>query len=103
MASAAHIQRHTLIIMEQFIAREVIRLNSDAMAQAFDGADALDLVPDTVEKMEARIAASVRKRAESFAHNEAAEMAEMDKPRKAIHSTGYDALDSVVGGYRRGD
>src|SRR5690606_36089574 len=38
-----------------------------------------------------------------FAHNEAAEMAEMDKPRKAIHSTGYDALDSVVGGYRRGD
>jgi len=103
MASYAHIQRHTLIIMEQFIAREVIRLNSDAMAQAYDGVDALDLVPDTVEKMEARIAASVRKRAESFAHNEAAEMERMNEPQKVIHSTGYDALDRVVGGYRRGD
>lgn len=103
MASTRHIQRHTLIIMEQYIAREVIRLNNEAMSQAYGGADALQLVPDTVAKMEARIASSVRKRAESFATNEANEMAEMDKPKKAIHSTGYDALDNVVGGFRRGD
>ena len=63
VSSHAHIHYHTMIILQEFIARETIRLNQQAMQSAYDGEDVLDLIPETIAKLEASIASSIRRRA----------------------------------------
>lgn len=103
VASAAHIHRHAFILMEHYIAREAIKINADAMSQAYAGEDALDLVASTVARMEATVAASAKKRAITYAKAEESQLDELNKPKQRIHSTGFEALDNAVGGFRRGD
>ena len=103
VASSLHIQRHAMIVMEQYIAREAIRLNSEAMDHAYAGEDVLELIPETIAKMEASIAGSIRKRSISYAKAEESQLEAMNQPQRAIHSTGFDAMDKVIGGFHRGD
>jgi replicative DNA helicase len=103
VCSHRHIHGHALIVLEQFIARETIRLNSEAMANAYEGGDVFDLIPDTVAKMEASIAQSIRRRATRYAEAEANQLEELSKPKVAKHTTGFQALDRVLGGFHAGN
>ena len=97
-----HIHGHTLIVLEQFILRETIRLNGEAMANAYDGGDVFDLIPEQIAKLEASIAQSVRKRATSYAEAEASQMEKMDLPRDLSHTSGFRSLDELIGGFLPG-
>ncbi len=103
VCSSAHVQRHSFIVIEQYIAREAIRVNSEAMRSAYNGEDVLDLVPDTIAKMEASIAGSIKRRSVSYSDAEKSQLEQMDSPRDPDHSTGYRDLDRIVGGYMRGN
>jgi len=103
VCSSAHVQRHSFIVIEQYIAREAIRVNSEAMRSAYNGEDVLDLVPETIAKMEASIAGSIKRRSVSYSDAEKSQLEQMDSPRDPDHSTGYRDLDRIVGGYMRGN
>jgi replicative DNA helicase len=103
VASSAHLQTHVLIVLQRFIARETIRLNNEAMVAAYGGQDVFDLNERTIANLEASIASSLKRRAISYAEAERDEMERQGKPMKATHTTGFVALDRVIGGYQRGD
>ena len=97
-----HIHGHTLIVLQEFIARETIRLNQEAMNSAYDGEDVFDLIPEQIAKLEASIAQSVRKRATSYAEAEAEQLTKMDDPKELTHTSGFRCLDEITGGYMFG-
>jgi len=103
VSSHAHIHYHTMIILQEFIARETIRLNQQAMQSAYDGEDVLDLIPETIAKLEASIASSIRRRATRYAEAEANQLEELSKPKVAKHTTGFQTLDRVLGGFHAGN
>lgn len=103
VASSAHLQSHTLIVLQAFISRETIRLNSEAMTKAYDGDDAFEVAEKTIRDLEASIASNLKRRAVSYSDAETAELERMDAPKRSMHTTGFRALDKVVGGWQRGD
>lgn len=103
VSSSAHLQSHTLIILQSFISRETIRLNADAMSKAYDGEDAFEVAEQTIRELESSIANNLKRRAISYADAEASELERMDAPKRQTHTSGFKALDKVIGGYQRGD
>lgn len=103
VASTRHIRTHTLIVLQYFIARETIRLNNEAMTAAYDGEDVFDLVPDTIAKLEESLTGSLKRRAVRYSEAEADQLSKMDQPRVAIPTTGFRALDRIIGGYMVGN
>jgi replicative DNA helicase len=103
VSSSAHLQSHTLIVLQNFISRETIRLNSEAMSKAYDGEDAFDVAEATIRDLENSIANNLKRRAVSYADAETSELERMDAPKRTLHTTGFRALDRVIGGYQRGD
>lgn len=97
-----HIHGHTLIVLQEFIARETIRLNQEAMKSAYDGDDVFDLIPEQIAKLEASIAQSVRKRATSYADAEAEQLSKIDEPKELMHTSGFRSLDRIIGGFLPG-
>lgn len=103
VSASTHLQSHTLIVLQYFISRETIRLNAEAMANAYEGGDAFENAEATIRNLEASIAGNLKRRAVSYADAETAEVERMDAPKKAMHTSGFRCLDKVIGGYQRGD
>lgn len=109
VASAANAEYHARIIVQQFLLREVIRIGSESMRDAYDpGADALEIL-DNVFKAYVDLR-SLEDRREQTAE-EVVKL--IEKESKAAHDrgakflgyalTGIPELDEMIGGGEEGD
>jgi replicative DNA helicase len=104
MASSAHLQYHAMILVERFIERETIRLSAEGMRKVYEGQyDVFDAVEGQIAALEGSIAANVRNRSKQYGQHEADQIDRANSPRKPAHTTGYKALNELVGGYQPGD
>lgn len=105
MASARNIERHARIVVQEFVAREIIRTGAEQMRDGFDVTnDAFD-VAETAERRVAEMLEDVARKTSTTIGAVADEHLEnLDKPRERMHSTGFDRLDKALGGgYGKGD
>lgn len=103
VASSANVQYHTLIVLQQFLARETIRVASEASRKAYEGEDALELIPSLVEELEASIAKAIKRRGVRYADAEAAALERLNSDHIKPITTGFDGLDNILGGWHRGN
>lgn len=99
MASARNIEFHARIIVQEFVAREVIKHSADSMREGYDESeDAFDLA-DRAEKRVADLIQEVAVKTSTTLGSVAEEQLEnLDKPKKEVHSTGFEKLDKKLGG-----
>lgn len=99
MASPRNIEYHARIVVQEFVAREVIRTGE---ASIRDGYSSTEDAFDVAERAENRVAEMIRdvavKTGTSLADLAREELAGMDEPKKPVHSTGFEALDKALGG-----
>ena len=99
VASAANVQYHARIVLEQWAKREVIKMGAEAVrAGHMDTQDVFDLIDGTeqalqrlTDAMGSRGGISIAQVAEEF-------MESLERDPKPRHSTGLQELDNVLGG-----
>lgn len=102
--SYSNIMYHALIVAQLWIQREAVRLGSDAMREGGDSnADAFDMTERLAQRATELMDSVAPKRSVSYADAEGDELERMDLPKKAIHTSGFAALNKIIGGYQRGD
>jgi len=99
MASARNIEYHARLVVQDFVGREVILHSADSMRDAYDTtADPFD-VAEKAERMVAEMIQEVAVKTSTTLGSVAEEQLEnLDKPRKDVHSTGFEKLDKALGG-----
>jgi replicative DNA helicase len=109
VASAAHLEYHAHIIVQKYLARELIRISSDVQTKAFD--DSTD-VDDLMQEAEARLFEISQQNlkkdvtqiepviAEALKRIEAA--AKRDDGTSGVAS-GFHALDKITSGWQKSD
>lgn len=99
MASARNIEYHARIIVQEFVAREVIKHSSDSMREGYDVTEDAFEVAERAERRVAEMIQDVAVKTSTTIGAVAEEqLANMDKPRKEVHSTGFEKLDAALGG-----
>lgn len=107
VASASHIEYHARIISEKYIQRELIRISTETIRDAFEeGSDAFDLL-DTIEQSLFELAnGTSKKNYESIqdlivkAREEIAKASKNDTGLTGVPS-GFSRLDVLTGGWQR--
>jgi len=99
MASSRNIEYHARIVLQEFVAREIIRHSAESMREGYaDTEDAFDVA----ERAERRVAEMLQevaiKTGTSLGDIAAEQLANIDQPKKPVHSTGYESLDRALGG-----
>lgn len=99
MASSRNIEFHARIIVQEFVGREVIHHSADSMRDAYDTtSDPFD-VAEKAERLVAEMIQEVAVKSSTTMGDVAEEqLANMDKPKKEVHSTGFEKLDRALGG-----
>lgn len=105
VASSANVEWHGRIIVQYWIQREAIRIGSEAMRDGYDATtDPFELAERTSRMIDDMIEGVVKKQSVTLADVADEQLADMDKPRKPVHSTGFEKLDKALGGgYADGD
>lgn len=106
MASARNIEYHSRIIVQEFIAREMIRIGADAMKDAYAGTDeSFDLAAATEKLISELLQETAVKSSVKLGEVAAEQLENMDKENAVkFHPTGWDKLDkNLGGGYQGGD
>lgn len=105
IASTRNVEYHARIVVQEFVAREVIRISQEAVMDGYDpSSDAFD-VADSAERRIAEMMEEVARKTSVTIGDVAREHLEnLDKPTVNCRTTGFEALDKVLnGGYGYGD
>lgn len=103
VSSHIHIHHHALIVLQEFIARETIRLNTEAISRTYQHDDPFELISETIANMEQSIAKSIRRRATRYSDAEAEQLDRLNDPKVETHTSGFRSLDRVIGGFQPGN
>ena len=99
-----NIMFHALLIAQAWMNREAVQIGSEAVALGSDGTeDGFDVATKMGKRIEEAMEGIAPRRADSYGSKEAEELERMDAPKKKMHTSGFPALDRVIGGYQRGD
>jgi replicative DNA helicase len=109
VVSAAHIVKHSRIIMEKYLLREIIRIAGGLMAQGFqDAADPFEILEEAERDIFAVRAGSIKKEFRTLDRilveilQELEELRHRDKHLTGVPA-GYKDLDYVTCGWQPGD
>lgn len=106
VASSANVEYHARIIVQEFVAREVIRINAQAMRDGYDPTeDAFDLANRTEAAMAEMLQGILVKSSVKLGDIATEQLENMDKEDAVRFSpTGWEKLNKVLGGgYQGGD
>lgn len=99
MASARNIEYHARIIVQEFVAREVIKHSAESMREGYDETeDAFDVAERAEKRVSEMIQDVAVKTSTTLGSVAEEQLTNMDKPRKDVHSTGFEKLDRALGG-----
>jgi replicative DNA helicase len=101
---AVNIGYHAAIIIQLWAQREGVRIAASAVSHGQDeSTDPIDFIEGLRTEAEHINESFIRRHAVSFAEAEADEIEKGDGVKKPLHTTGFAELDTIIGGYQRGD
>lgn len=109
MINTAIAESHARVVMEKFIAREVIRISGQAISDGYDDSiDVFDLLNSATTSMEAILSQSITRKPKHIRAIVAAAMKEINEQQAANVEftgvpTGFKKLDALTGGWQRGE
>jgi len=109
VASAANIEFHARIIAQKYIFRELIRISSDTIRDAYDETqDVFDLLDKTESELYDVTKGNIRKSYESMSGLMQKAMDHIDTVKDSEEGvsgvpTGFDELDKITSGFQRAD
>lgn len=109
VASAANVEFHARIIAQKYIFRELIRISSDTIRDAYDETqDVFDLLDKTESELYDVTKGNIRKSYESMSGLMQKAMAHIDTVKNSDEGvsgvpTGFDELDKITSGFQRAD
>jgi replicative DNA helicase len=109
IASTANVESHARIVSEKYIQREIIRLSSELLSEAFnDGADIFELINKVESGLFEITSKNIKKNADEMrdvVYQAVLEIEEARKNKEGISGipTGFRDLDKITGGWQRSD
>ena len=109
IASAAHIEYHSRIIIEKFIQREIIRMSNEILKEAFDETkDVFSVLSKAEEELFAIAQSNMKKSYDTMSSAMDEAIGEIEKARKNPDGvsgvpTGFRDLDRLTSGWQRSD
>lgn len=109
IASAAHVEYHSRIIIEKFIQREIIRMSNEILKEAFDETkDVFNVLSKAEEQLFAIAQNNMKKSYDTMNSAMTAAIDEIEKARKNSDGisgvpTGFRDLDRLTSGWQRSD
>lgn len=109
VASAANVEFHARIISQKYIQRELIRISTETVRDAYeDSSDVFDLLDNAEKNLFSIVDSNIRKNYDKMSSliNEAIKQIEIAKNQKSGVSgvpTGFSELDRVTSGWQKSD
>ncbi len=109
VASAAHIEYHSRIIIEKFIQREIIRMSNEILRDAFDETkDVFKVLSKAEEELFAIAQSNMKKSYDTMNSAMQGAISEIEKARQNSDGisgipTGFKDLDKLTSGWQRSD
>ena len=109
VASAAHIEYHSRIIIEKYIQREIISMSSEILKEAYDETkDVFSVLSKAEEDLFAIAQSNMKKSYDTMSTAMQGAIEEIEKARKNTDGisgvpTGFKALDKMTSGWQRSD
>jgi replicative DNA helicase len=109
VASAAHIEYHSRIIIEKFIQREIIRMSNEILRDAFDETkDVFKVLSRAEEELFAIAQSNMKKSYDTMTSAMQTAISEIEMARKNTDGisgvpTGFKDLDKLTSGWQRSD
>lgn len=109
VASAAHIEYHSRIIIEKFIQREIIRMSNEVLKDAFDETkDVFSVLSKAEEELFSIAQSNMKKSYDTMGSAMEEAIGEIEKARKNSDGisgvpTGFRDLDRLTSGWQRSD
>jgi replicative DNA helicase len=105
VSSTRHIAEHAMIVIQYFMAREVIRVSQAAVMDGYDPTnDAFEIAESAERHISELMEEVARKSSVTIGDVAAEQMAAMDSPAVTTRTTGFERLDKALnGGYSYGD
>lgn len=109
VASAAHIEYHSRIIIEKYIQREIIRMSNEILKEAFDETkDVFSVLSKAEEELFAIAQSNMKKSYDTMSSAMEEAIGEIEKARKNTDGisgvpTGFRDLDRLTSGWQKSD
>lgn len=109
IASAAHVEYHSRIIIEKFIQREIIRMSNEILKEAFDETkDVFSVLSKAEEELFAIAQSNMKKSYDTMSSAMDEAIGEIESARKNTDGvsgvpTGFRDLDRLTSGWQRSD
>jgi replicative DNA helicase len=109
ISNTANVEYHARIVAEKYIQREIIRLSSSLLSEAFeDGADIFDLINKVESALFEITSKNIKKNADEMRdviYQAVLEIEDARKNKEGISGipTGFRDLDRITGGWQRSD
>lgn len=108
VASAANVEMHSRIVIEKYLQREIIRINTDGLQRAFeDTTDIFDLLDKSEQDLFELSNIFIKKNFESARIVAGKTMTEIEAMRLQSGTTGvpsgFKKLDDITGGWQKGE
>ena len=109
VASAAHVEYHSRIIIEKFIQREIIRMSNEILKDAFDETkDVFSVLSKAEEELFAIAQSNMKKSYDTMGTAMNSAIEEIEKARKNTDGisgipTGFRDLDRLTSGWQKSD
>lgn len=109
VASAANIEFHARILQQKFLQRELIRISSDTIRDAYeDTTDVFDLLDNTEQRIFSVAEGTLKKNAETMTRLIDTAIREIEQAGKSVNGltgvpSGWTDLDRMTGGWQPSD